>query len=205
MSARISLVGRVFGKLKVVSQSYLDGHAWAECLCECGNSKTILSASLTRGASKSCGCNKYGHRTTHGLCGTKTYRAWCKMIERCTNPNNAKYKDYGARGITICAQWLNSFEAFLTDMGIGPQGKSIDRIDNDGNYEPGNCQWRTPLQQARNKRNNKRITVIGITGCLSELAERFGVSAELAGERIRHGWEPEMAFFCRPNYFPRAD
>jgi len=90
--------------------------------------------------------------TTHGMSRTRTYTSWCSMRSRCSKPNNASYPRYGGRGITVCDRWLDSFAAFLADLGVRPEGKSLDRIDPDGNYEPGNVRWATPAEQQRHNR-----------------------------------------------------
>ena len=124
----------------------------------------------------------------------RVHNTWLSMIQRCTNPKNTAYRNYGARGITVCARWRNSFEAFLADMGDRPEGKTLDRINNDGNYEPGNCRWATKKQQCRNSRKNRVVTVGTQTGCLSELAELFGQPQNRARKRLNAGWTPEQAF-----------
>lgn len=94
----------------------------------------------------------------HGLYGSAEYEAWAKMIQRCTNPNNPSWKDYGGRGIAVCGQWRSSFETFYRDMGPRPEGLSLDRVNNDGDYEPGNCRWRSASEQARNQRKRQGVT-----------------------------------------------
>jgi hypothetical protein len=122
-------------------------------------------------------------RERHGYCGTRTYRIWKMMRTRCSNPNFHAYSRYGGRGITVCSRW-GSFSAFLADMGEAPAGLSIERVDNNGNYEPGNCKWATPKQQARNMRVNRMLTYGGETLCLSEWAERLGTTADVLWKRL---------------------
>ena len=117
------------------------------------------------------------HNATHGCTGTPTYRAWQDMIQRCYNPRRTRYPMYGGRGITVCQRWRESFEAFLKDMGTSPSPRhSIDRIDNNGNYEPGNLRWATAKEQSRNQRRNRVLTYQGETLCIAEWAERLGVA-----------------------------
>lgn len=170
MAARYpSVVGETFSRLTVVSEKLLpDGESGrfrtlCECVCVCGGVKWLRRNQLTRGIVRSCGClrvetsralhKKHGH-IKRGR-ASKTYAAWVHMQARCYNPKAKGYIYYGARGISVCPEWRASFETFLRDMGEAPAGLSLDRINNEGNYEPGNCRWATATQQNRNKRGVK--------------------------------------------------
>ena len=146
------LTGRIFGRLTVVSK---EGNSKWLCQCDCGNMTICQGSSLNGEKTKSCGCLRRERRSTlNGLSHTPTYNSWRCMIYRCTNANDKKWKYYGGRGVSVCDRWLN-FENFLSDMGERPDGKTIDRIDPYGNYEPDNCRWLDRLKQNSNRRNSK--------------------------------------------------
>jgi len=128
--------------------------------------------------------------TTHGMAGTPEYKAWKAMKQRCFNPNNKRYSDYGGRGIGVCDRWKNSFQNFLADMGSRPTAKhSLDRINNDGDYCFDNCKWSTKAEQANNRRNNKPlITIENETLTIADWAKKMGFSASVIYRRLELGW-----------------
>lgn len=160
---RGDLIGKRFGRLVVVE--YRGSNAFQQsqylCKCDCGKEKVVLAGNLTKGATTSCGCVRVeqvrDRSRTHGMTGEPEHIAWKAMIARCTNPAAENFSYYGGRGISVCERWATSFEAFFADMGRKPTPEhSIDRIDVNGNYEPGNCKWATKSEQAKNTRRSPK-------------------------------------------------
>ena len=169
--------------------------------CDCGREKIILKSSVLAGRIVSCGCYGKERRmaskgaTKHNRTGDKVYYTWVGIKERCTNPNVEMFKNYGGRGIKVCDRWINSFENFLSDMGEPPSAKhSIERIDNNGNYEQSNCKWATNKEQSRNKSNTKYATYRGVTKALLDWCEELNLSYNLMRDRLLKGWTEERAF-----------
>lgn len=174
------------------------------CRCDCGDVKAYYVGNLKRGATNSCGCARPDlvrrARTTHGKGGGRgtpvapEYRVWSHMIGRCHNPADKSYANYGGRGITVCREWRDSFEAFFRDLGSRPSpDHQLDRLDNDGPYSPGNCEWRTYYEQCRNKRTNRWLEFRGERICITDAARMFGIGRQTIAKRLRLGWSEEEA------------
>lgn len=157
----VNIVGQQFGRLTIVTKALNHKHGQSRWWCECRCGEHVITGAqvLRRGESLSCGCwrreqlraanGKHGHGRTHQ--DTATYWSWLEMNNRCTNPHQQAWLDYGGRGISVCSRWL-LFENFLADMGERPAGMTLDRRDADGHYEPSNCRWATESEQRRNQR-----------------------------------------------------
>lgn len=192
-----NMTGKRFGLLTVVcregSHQVSGGATWL-CHCDCGSEKVIEGRLLRNGTTNSCGCLQKKNGTTHGHSNDPTYYSWRAMLKRCNNEKHVAYKNYGGRGITVCHRWQDSFVSFLTDMGERPSLQfSIDRIDSDGNYEPGNCRWATSDSQSRNRRNNVRLTLNGVTMTAAEWARKVGICQTSLQKRLKKGWPVEEA------------
>lgn len=155
---RIDLTGQRFGKLTALKNVGVDKHGnaiWL-CRCDCGNESNFTTKDLRSGNSKSCGCYLKEFAVTHGMTDDVDYERWKSMKKRCSNPKNKYYKDYGGRGIKVFPKWVHDFQAFKTYISslphYGEPGRTLDRKNNDGNYEPGNLRWATASEQAKNRR-----------------------------------------------------
>ena len=202
MPGRLNLTGKTFGNCKFISD-VADGHNHlgypirrSRWLCLRCNTEFEAQSNLVRmGLTNSCGCLKRDMDHTRTLVHgqnrkgqqTRSYRTWAGMIQRCTDRNQKHYKNYGGRGITVCERW-RVFAQFLADMGPGKNGWTLERVNNDGNYELGNCVYALPVQQARNKRTCRWVTVQGVTGCLKDACERYGLVYSTIRARLRRGW-----------------
>lgn len=192
------LTGKIFGGLCVIKKSEKKhkgkhGVRWL-CKCECGRTTVVLTERLNSGNTRSCGCAIYSQG---GLCAANEseYKCWQHMISRCSNPKDSSYPDYGARGIRVCKRWCD-FSLFLTDMGSkSSDNLSIERLNVNGDYEPGNCVWATRKTQMRNTRRNFVIEYRGEKRCLSEWCELLGLTYARTLARLRcYGWTVERAF-----------
>lgn len=197
MPRLIDLTGRKYGRLLVLRRDgVMNGRpAWA-CLCDCGTERRVMAKCLRRGTTLSCGCyNKERIRethTTHGQTNSRAYRVWQNMKNRCCDPTNSHYHLYGGRGIKVCQEWMR-FENFYADMGNPPEGMTIDRIDNNGNYCRDNCRWADARVQGNNRRNNVHAVLSGERKTITQWCAVFGVKASTVKNRIRAGQAPEKA------------
>lgn len=180
-----------------VRKSDRTGYGWYRCSCPARTEREQRNHDVTSGHTKSCGCQmaqsvsirltKHGH--THKGKKSTEYRTWRSMYGRCHNPRHMYYHNYGGRGITVCERWRDSFAVFLADMGLKPSTKhSIDRIDNDKGYEPGNCRWATRKQQARNSRTARIISYAGRSQCVAAWAEELKIPCYILNGRLARGW-----------------
>lgn len=200
------IIGQRFGRLVGIGLAQNKGSTRrGHFRCDCGEDRVLPLSSVRSGRTRSCGCfrlersRRKGKNATHGECHkTGEHRSWQAMRARCLNPAHQAFHNYGGRGITVCARW-ESYEDFLTDMGRRPTKRhTLDRIDNDQGYEPGNCRWATKKEQLRNTRFNRMVEFRGETMCMTELAERFGRSHQMVNFRLKNGWSLEDALTIEP-------
>jgi hypothetical protein len=217
MPPRRELAGQKFGRLLVlhlVEDACKRRPVW-RCHCDCGKEIEVMGIDLATGNTQSCGClqrerssnahlrHGHGGRRSGGKRSrpSRAYQIWQSMRKRCQNPKTHRFEVYGGRGIQVCDKWNSSFEAFLADMGEPPEGHSIDRIDGNGHYEPGNCRWATDTEQARNRRTNALVDLedgYGPATC-AEQCERTGIPRSVISNRLRYGWSYDEAFFTPIN------
>ncbi len=193
------LTGRKFGRLTAVAfAGSISGRYCWHCQCDCGAVSIVRAGRLLSKQTVSCGCYGRTQHVKHGCSnGGAEYRIWKHIKDRCCNPNDGAYKNYGGRGIQVCDRWLRSFENFIADMGPRPSRcHSIERKDNNKGYEPSNCCWATRAQQSRNKRNNRWFTHDGQTMTLSEWARHLQMSPAGILTRLNRGMSVGEALSC---------
>lgn len=202
MSMPHNLAGQRFGRLIALRSEGKDRHGhwiWC-CACDCGTSVSIVRGSLINRLTQSCGCLHrellIERQTTHGMSQSSTFNIWADMRQRCQNPNDARYEDYGGRGITVCDRW-EAFSNFLADMGERPEGLTLDRRDNSGPYEAKNCRWVSIDVQANNKRNNVIVIVNEVAMTVAQAARATGLKPNTIQRRLSLGWSARDAV-CRP-------
>lgn len=181
-------IGERFGRLTVVESRYEKGNGYFECRCECGNTISVQRANLLYGKTKSCGCMN-AERSIDPIHKHRLYATWCGMRQRCLSAKSVHYENYGGRGIQICDEWANDFLAFekwAYENGF-EEGLTIDRINNDGNYEPSNCRWATYSVQNSNQRKRtpcRRYEIDGVKKTQKEWCEEYGVHAATVRYRV---------------------
>lgn len=193
MASKKSFCGLRYGLLTAIcpAESTSKGYKW-KWKCDCGRER-VCYPHVAR-ATEHCGCktqeNLSRRPKKHGQHGTLIYRIWDAMKQRCLNPKTKHYDRYGGRGITVCERWLE-FGNFLEDMGSPQESQTIDRIDNNGNYEPGNCRWATRKEQSRNNSRNRVLTFSGQSLPLICWAEQIGIPIQVLRSRLNRGWSTE--------------
>lgn len=212
MANFIDLTGQKFGRLLVLErvENYIQPNGtikarW-KCLCECGKHCVVCSRELRYGKTKSCGCFKLEifktSKMTHGKTYTRLYGVWKELKKRCYNPSDKYYKDYGGRGITVCQEWKNNFQAFYDwamangyDENAPKWLCTIERINTNGNYEPNNCKFATIKEQANNRRSNHLLTYNEKTYTLTEWSEITGIKRKTIEYRLKSNWSIEKALY----------
>lgn len=188
------LTGLIYGRWHVVSRGENSrGRMLWNCICLCGQEALVNHGNLINGKTSSCGCLHKERISTHGFSQTIEFRVWKGMVRRCKNPKSANFKNYGGRGIKVCSRWLK-FKNFLADMGKRPSlDYSIERKNNDGNYDPSNCVWATHSVQHNNRSDNHRLTLGEKTLTIAEWSKLLGIGPSTISNRIKAGWDVNMS------------
>lgn len=185
--------GDRLGRLTVIAYA---GNGRYQCRCDCGIEVTVFTSNLSTAHTQSCGCLaselKSARNFVHGKTDTREYRIWTNMKTRCLNSKNEAFPQYGGRGIKICHEWVNDFGAFLRDMGPCPKGMTLERLENNNGYDPGNCAWRSYQDQQNNRRDNVLIQWQGRTQTASQWSRETGVPAKSIRYRLRVGMALEL-------------
>lgn len=183
------IIGKKYGKLTPVSVAGRNKHGLLlyDCICDCGNTKTVGSRYLTEGKTVSCGCKR---ACSNHHSDSPTYKSWISAKQRCENPNNHNYTHYGARGIKMCERWANSFNNFLEDMGERPTKCTLERIDVNGDYAPDNCKWATPKEQGNNRRNNRYIYIENNKFTVSQFVDKYNLNRSNVDYELRRDVPP---------------
>ena len=200
------LIGKRYGRLvirRVIREKGKESRV--ECICDCGRITTPLLSRVINNKVYSCGCyaseKNREIKTKHGKCGERLYGIWLGMKARCLNPHSINYKNYGGRGITVCDEWKEDFQKFYDwamENGYSDE-LSIDRIDNDGNYEPGNCKWSTRIEQANNQRKTVHVSVYGELLTIREISEKYGIPMSTLKRRLQLGYTSEETLLYKGN------
>ncbi len=188
------LKGQMFGRLLVIDFSHIakDRKAYWHTRCVCGGNKIVRGNAMKTGNNRSCG-ECFNRNARHGLRTTPIYNIWSRMKQRCCNPNYSGFHNYGGRGIKVCKRWEDSFENFYADMGDRPKSLSIERIDNNANYEPNNCKWATRKEQSSNTRKNVFLTYNGEIMIIAQWERKYGINQGALKYRIKAGWNMHRA------------
>lgn len=194
------IAGQTFGRLTVLEYTRsVNASAWWKCLCACGKEVEIEGYAMRSGHTQSCGClhsEQLARRNSSHKQATRKkrhplYSIWKAMKKRCYNSHGEHWKSYGGKGVTVCERWKHSFPNFLADMGERPDGFSLDRIDNGGDYTPDNCRWATWTQQANNRSSNRILEFNGISQNVNAWAISLGVPSQRLRDRLHSGWTVE--------------
>lgn len=201
------MTGRRAGLLTVITFAEKRGrNAYWACVCDCGCATVVSGTKLRSGYTQSCGClidRGRRERAKHRMTKTPEHNAWLAMRRRCNNPSDKRYGYYGGRGIRVCPEWEADFNAFIAHVGLRPStDHSLDRIDPNGHYEPGNVRWATQKVQKQNKRTVIHVEIDGVRKPLSEWARQFGISPKLAWSRYKQrGWDIRKTLTTDPNVY----